>query len=218
MRDDNAEAGDLLSIRQVVFALKVFFVCLVFFVLRVAKRRRGERREETPAFPSFPPKIKFKKSVFACEDAETRRPGDGVLNRFPHRDPSAQTGTPALHGLPHVHAVQTFGYPTSFIPLASIVWYTSARTFGFFRGTPHEHVLCQFGTGGAVHGGAHHDDAEFLRPSGQFLPATGAPGSAPERRRSRSEEAGEPALRGAAQPGQGLRSAQLLGNFSDDIR
>ena len=155
---------------------------------------------------------------FACEDAETRRPGDGVLNRFPHRDPSAQTGTPALHGLPHVHAVQTFGYPTSFIPLASIVWYTSARTLGFFRGTPHEHVLCQFGTGGSVHGGAHHDDAEFLRPSGQFLPATGAPGSAPERRRSRSEEAGEPALRGAAQPRQGLRSAQLLGNFSDDIR
>lgn len=71
------------------------------------------------------------------DNAETRRPRDGVFNRFADRDPSAQTGTPALHWLPYVHALQTPGYSTSFIPLPSVFWHPSTRAFGFFCGTAH---------------------------------------------------------------------------------
>lgn len=71
------------------------------------------------------------------ENAETRRPGDGVFDRLADRDPSAQTGTPALHWLPYVHALQTSGYSTSLIPLPSVFWHTSTRAFGFFCGTAH---------------------------------------------------------------------------------
>lgn len=71
------------------------------------------------------------------ENAETRWPRDGVFNRFADRDPSAQTGTPALHWLPYVHALQTSGYSTSLIPLPSVFWHTSTCAFGFFCGTAH---------------------------------------------------------------------------------
>ena len=47
VRDDSAEAGDLLSIRQVVFALKVCLFHFIFFYLFFfARRQKEERREE----------------------------------------------------------------------------------------------------------------------------------------------------------------------------
>lgn len=180
---DEQTTEDLLSIRSV-------------FALKVSARRRGGKKGDTCFFSKLPPN----RSV-CLKNAETRRPRDGVFYRFADWDPSAQAGTPALHGLPHVHAVQTAGYPTSFIPLAFIVWYTSTRAFGVLCGTAHEHVLCQLGTGGAFHGRTHHDDAEFLGSPGQFLPTARTSRSPFERRRPRSETAGESALRGAAQPG-----------------
>lgn len=192
-RDDKTPAEDLLSLHT-VFKLKVLIVA-----------------EERTFIVKFYPHNKEK-------NAETGRSRDGVFHRLLDWNPSTQTGTSSLHGLPNVHALQTSGYPSSVIPLPSLLWHTSPRSFGFLRGSAHQYFLRRPGTGGSVDGGAHHDHAELLGPSGQLLSTAGTARSAFERSRSRVEEAGKSALWRAAQSGQGFRAAKLFRNFSNNIR